>query len=117
MELPLIDTARFKFRGLSSESFERRELGSEVVFTIKGVIVKDESDVQAHEGNRISQTVKIERVVEGVSDTVHESGDGQLSMADVPADDDEDEPEDEDVVPIGGGRGGFVGPTFSSTDE
>lgn len=98
----MTDQTRVKFQGLSAEMFDRAELGDEVVFTVRGVVVKDEEATQAHEGIRRSQTVRVERVVEGVSKSVHDSEDGQMSLADVEPDDDEDDPDiapDDDPAP------------------
>lgn len=129
---PFVDTARIKIQGLSSEQFERREIGDQMTLTVKGTIVSDLEAAQAHEGTRRVQTLKLERVVEGVSEKVHETAaDGQMSLDDaaedepetdapggaftggpafsVPADEDEGD-EDTNVVD-------FVGPTFSGADN
>lgn len=113
MQRPLIDTARIKIQGLSSELFERREIGDEMTLTVKGTIVSDLESVQAHEGTRRVQTLKLDRVVEGVSEKVHENADGQMTIGDVP---DDHAPEDESSEPVDeGGLGEFTGgPTFSA---
>ena len=101
---PFVDTARIKIQGLSSEQFERREIGDQMTLTVKGTIVSDLEAAQAHEGTRRVQTLKLERVVEGVSEKVHETADGQLSL------DDAAEAEPETDAPGGAFEGG---PAFS----
>lgn len=113
MSAPLIDTARVRFSGLSTEAFEIPSIGETVTYTIKATCTTHTEQDMANEGTRRTVTMKVDRVVEGVSEKVHDGIDGQItledSMADVPADEDEGD-EDTNVVD-------FVGPTFSGADN
>lgn len=83
------ELVRVSIRGLSAEGFKRRANGEEITLTIKGTVVEYKESSQAHEGQRQTMTVKLERCVEGVSESVHEAGEGQMSLADVEPDEEE----------------------------
>lgn len=97
MTKPLIDTARVTFSGVSTEAFEIPDIGDEVILTVKAKCTTHTEKDMANEGIRTTCTLKLLRVVQGVSEAVREDGDGQMSLADVDEDeggsDDGDEPD------------------------
>ena len=88
------DTARVRFSGLFSEAFPIPEIGDQATFTVKATCTAHTEQNMGHEGIRRTVTLKVERVVEGVSESVHDGEDWQMSLADVEIDD-----EDPDIAP------------------
>ena len=119
---PMIEEGRIKFAGLSNESFELPEIGDEVTYTVRGRCASHLEQDMANEGTRVSATIKLLRVVEGVSKKVNDDEDGQPSMFDEPVedeggDDDQDDSEGEDDPDAENEPVGFVGPSFSGGDD
>lgn len=126
MTKPLVDTARIGFQGTSQEAFEIGEnnIGDTMYFTVKCVVRKYDVDDLAQEGTRRRVTLKILKVVEGISEKVKDEDDGQGSMLDgdgqVPDTDTDDgekgesDVEPENVTPI---KAKAAGPQFSGGDE
>lgn len=109
MDRPLIDTARVRFSGLSTEAFEVPEIGDAITYTIKATCTTHTEQDMANEGTRRTVTMKVDRVVVGISEAVNTPADGQLTL--VPADDGDQG--DGDTEPTGG-LGEFTGgPSFS----
>lgn len=119
---PLIDTARIGFQGTSQEAFEIGEdnIGDTMYFTVKCVVRKYDVDDLAQEGTRRRVTLKILKVVEGISEKVKDENDGQGSLLDddgtvkAPDEKTEEEP-DSTVTPIKKAKA--TGPQFSGGDE
>ncbi|WP_058037066.1 hypothetical protein [Rhodococcus sp. KB6] len=106
---PLIEEARVKFTGLSAESFEEKEIGTKVTFTIAGTVSGHSQSQQSHEGMRRVQTIKVDRVLTGVDHAIDDVEEEQPSLYDTPS---ESEPDDETSSNVSD----FTGPTFSSDD-
>ncbi|WP_037141723.1 hypothetical protein [Rhodococcoides fascians] len=125
MTKPLIDTARVGFQGTSQEAFEIGEanIGDIMFFSVKVVVRKYDVDDMAQEGTRRRVTLKILKVVEGVSDAVKEEDNGQGSLLDsdgtvkkTPENDEtKDDAPAEKVTPIKKAKA--TGPQFSGGDE
>ncbi|MFH5231919.1 hypothetical protein [Antrihabitans spumae] len=108
MDRPLIDTARVRFSGLSAEDFEIPDIGEQVTYTIKATCTTHTEQDMANEGTRRTCTMKIDRVVEGISKAVNDAANGQLAL--VPDDESGDEQPGDDS-----GLGAFKdGPSFSA---
>ena len=118
MTSPLIEEARVKISGTSAESFEMPEIGEERTYTVKAVCTTHTEQDMASEGTRRTVTMKMLKIVEGVSKKIHDSEDGQGSLLDgdgKAVDPDEgQEPDDPDAEHP---QSTFVGPQFSGGDE
>lgn len=116
---PMIEEGRIKFAGLSNEAFELPAIGEEVTYTVRGRVTSHLEQDMANEGTRVSATIKLLRVVEGISEKVRDESADQPSMFDQPAGEDEEgdpdgEPDDDANEPE---PQGFVGPAFSGGDD
>jgi hypothetical protein len=115
---PMIEEGRIKFAGLSSESFELPDIGDEVTYTVRGRVTSHLEREMADEGQRVTATVKVIRVVEGISKRVNDPEDGQGSLIDGegkvadPDEEQESEGEAENVTSISKA----TGPQFSGGD-
>lgn len=76
----MTEEVRYRLRGLSSEQFKRRSVGDEITLTIRGHIVADLEQELAHEGIQRVQTIKVDRMVEGISERVNTDADGQGTL-------------------------------------
>lgn len=107
---PLIDSARLKFSGISSEDFEDiPEIGESRVYTIRAQCTKHIEEQMANEGTRKIANMKIEKILTGVTEKIREDGNDQPNLFDSEPDPD---PEDE-----GATVHEFTGPSFSAGDE
>jgi hypothetical protein len=103
---PFIESAHVKLSGISSEAFDLPTKGEERVYTVlarrDGYAVREFKT----QPDRVEATMKIIRLVEGSVDLKPNEEDGQMSIADVPEDDEESG--------VLGDTGEFVGPQFSA---
>lgn len=93
---PLIEEARVKFTGLSSESFEMPDIGETRTFTVKATCTDQLRKDMKSEGERVSVTMKIDKVVEGVSQKINEDS-AEPSLFDTPEGSDDTESDESDT--------------------
>ncbi|MDI9901332.1 hypothetical protein QM716_15850 [Rhodococcus sp. IEGM 1409] len=85
MNQPLIDSARLKFTGISSEDFEDiPDIGEIRVFTIRAQCTKHIEEQMANEGTRKIANMKIERILVGVDKKIAEETKPEPSLFDTP---------------------------------
>lgn len=120
VERPLIDTARVNFSGMSEESFEglgEENIGDIRYFTVKARVKGFSSVDMAESGVRRSASLKVLKVVEGISESVKDEDDGQGSLVD----DDGTTPtvhdDDADEAPAAPKVTKLAGPQFSGGDD
>jgi len=125
MSQPLIEEGRFRFGGLSAESFDLLDTGEQVTLTIRARVKKVIKEEQANEGDRHVMVLGVEKVLRGVDKTINDEEQPEPSLFDSEPADEPNEPEDEgepdpeesngegaSVSSIGTGFTG--GPTFSA---
>lgn len=76
----MTDTARVRFSGLSTEDFDIPDIGDQCTFTIKATCTTHTEQNMADEGIRRTVTLKLDRVVEGVTNAVDQPANGQLTL-------------------------------------
>ena len=98
MNQPMIDSARLKFTGISSEDFEDiPEIGEIRVFTIRAQCTKHIEEQMANEGTRKIANMKIERILVGVDKKIADDAKVEPSLFDTPESGDDTESEDSDT--------------------
>lgn len=111
---PLIDSARLKFSGISSEDFEDiPEIGESRVYTIRAQCTKHIEEQMANEGTRKIANMKIEKILTGVSEKIREDNE-EPSLFDS---DPEPQADDDETDSEGATVHEFNGPSFSAGDE
>lgn len=113
---PLIDSARLKFSGISSEDFEDiPDIGETRTFTITAQCTKHIEEQMANEGTRKIANMKIEKILTGVDNRINDASPSEPSLFDTPAEPDSDDESEDDESPsnvVGIGQG----PQFSAGD-
>ena len=109
---PLIDSARLKFSGISSEDFEDiPDIGETRTFTITAQCTKHIEEQMANEGTRKIANMKIEKILTGVDNRINDTPPAEPSLFDsTPSADANGDDETPSNV------SDFTGPTFSSDD-
>ncbi|MDV6273951.1 hypothetical protein R3Q06_10620 [Rhodococcus erythropolis] len=110
---PLVEEARVKFTGLSSEYFDLPASGEQRTYTVLATRTDKHEKRMATEGDRVTVTMKIDKVVEGVSEKIHET-DEEPSLFDsaIPVPESDGGSDDETPSNVTD----FTGPTFSSDE-
>ncbi|OZD65127.1 hypothetical protein CH263_13365 [Rhodococcus sp. 06-1059B-a] len=101
VDRPLIDAARVNFSGMSEESFDNLSednIGDIRVFTVRARVKGFSSVDMAESGVRRSASLKILKVMEGVTKKVLEDDDQQPSLYDETEDDGDEIADDGDDV-------------------
>ncbi|UJC77968.1 hypothetical protein D4768_09835 [Rhodococcus erythropolis] len=110
---PLIDSARLKFSGISSEDFEDiPDIGETRTFTITAQCTKHIEEQMANEGTRKIANMKIEKILTGVDNRINDTPPAEPSLFDSTP---ETETKTDDKTPsnvVGIGQG----PQFSAGD-
>lgn len=118
MSQPMIEEGRFRFGGLSAESFDLLDTGDVVTLTLRARVKKVIKEEQANEGNRHVMVLSVERVLTGVDKSIEDEADSEPSLFDsTPADEDADPDEGGDDATVSTLDTGFQGPMFSAGDE
>lgn len=98
---PLIEAARVRFSGLSTEAFEEPQIGETRTYTVLASCTAITEQDMKSEGTRRTSTMKIVEVREGVDHSIGEEagpepmldfGDGPEAADDVDEDGDDSEP-------------------------
>ncbi|WP_343466305.1 hypothetical protein AAI421_17940 [Rhodococcus aetherivorans] len=67
---PLIEAARVRFSGLSTESYEEPEIGEQRVYTVLATCTAITEQDMKSEGTRRTSTMKIDKVSEGIDSSI-----------------------------------------------
>lgn len=109
----MIEEARVKFSGTSAESFDEPPIGEQRTYTVLATCTTHTEQDMKNEGARRTVTMKIDKVLEGVTQKIHENDTDQPNLFDSEPDPDpEDEDAEEDGTVVD-----FSGPSFSAGDE
>ncbi|ROZ49364.1 hypothetical protein EEB13_05415 [Rhodococcus sp. WS3] len=110
---PLIDSARLKFSGISSEDFEDiPDIGETRTFTITAQCTKHIEEQMANEGTRKIANMKIEKILIGVDKRINEEAPVEPNLFDSPVEPDPEGDEDETPSNVAA----FTGPEFSADE-
>lgn len=72
---PLIEAARVRFSGLSTESYEEPQIGEQRVYTVLATCTAITEQDMKSEGTRRTSTMKIDKVSEGIDNGIEDGDD------------------------------------------
>lgn len=118
---PLIEAARVRFSGLSTESYEEPEIGEQRVYTVVATCTAITEQDMKSEGTRRTSTMKIDKVSAGIDSKIMQSVEPEPSLFDGPsagpvAADGDADGEPESVGSIMSGLAFDGGPAFSGAE-
>lgn len=119
---PLIEAARVRFSGLSTESYEEPEIGEQRVYTVLATCTAITEQDMKSEGTRRTSTMKIDKVSAGIDTKIEQAAAPEPSLFDGPsggpvaADDGDSDGEPESVGSIMSGLAFNGGPAFSGAE-